>query len=483
MATGPTGSNQSILTPGPTGGTGSLRSSSGRTGGQSYYSYWFPSTTTTTTVGASTQTSTALPVAIAVVLLLSFFIIFSTGSLIAVGVLWVLILMIGFVLQVYGFIDANILAPVIGAPAVQPIGSATSSLTNVTLVGNEVFHISDNRFTYEDAPAVCAAYDARIATLEEIIDAYNHGAEWCGYGWSAGGMALYPTQKGTWDALQQEVDSSKRTACGRPGVNGGYFDPTSKFGVNCYGYKPEGNVKLPTPLPGSDPAAFAAAVDKWRGSLKSFSLDPYSRDTWSAAPVSQAAGSGQRFLSSLTTENFTEHATNAELSYQEAPYQTIANAAGGARAPYALRGGFGPTGAAGPAGPQGARGPEGVSTAAGPTGPRGPAGLDGTPGINGTPGAAGAAGATGAPGAPGTPGTADPVAIAQAANAAVEAALLRNPQSSAAAPAGPTQAELDRATAQALANQVVSAEQQEIDEARRWDEQRYLDSLGGGSGS
>lgn len=494
MASGPTGSNQSIITPGPTGGTGSSTSkpsSTGGTGGnnfQSYWNYWFPTTkTTTTTTAASTSTSAALPVAIAVVLLLSFFIIFSTGSLMAVGVLWVLVLMIGFVLQVYGFIDANILAPVISAPAVQPVGSATSSLTNVNLVGNEVFHISDNRFTYEDAPAVCAAYDARIATLEEIIDAYNHGAEWCGYGWSAGGMALYPTQKGTWDALQQEVDSSKRTACGRPGVNGGYFDPTSKFGVNCYGYKPEGNVKLPTPLPGSDPAAFAAAVDKWRGSLKSFSLDPYSRDTWSAAPVSQAAGSGQRFLSSLTTENFTEHATNAELSYQEAPYRTIANAAGGARAPYALRGGFGPTGAAGPAGPQGPRGPEGVSTAAGPTGPRGPAGLDGTPGINGTPGAAGA---TGAPGTPGTPGTADPVAIAQAANAAVEAALRQRSSAAAAEAAAEAaarqaqaQAERDRAAAQALADQVVSAEQQQIDEERRWAQEQWEAGLGGNSGS
>lgn len=393
MATGPTGSNQSIITPGPTGGTGSSTSRSSSTGGtglQTYYNYWFPSTksTTTTVVAASTPTSTALPIGIAVVLLLSFFIIFSTGSLMAVGVLWVLILMIGFVLQVYGFIDANVLAPVIGEPAVQPVGSATSSLTNVNLVGNEVFHISDNMFTYADAPAVCAAYDARIATLEEIIDAYNHGAEWCGYGWSAGGMALYPTQKGTWDALQQEVDSSRRTACGRPGVNGGYFDPTSKFGVNCYGYKPQGNVKLPTPLPGSDPASFAAAVDKWKGSLKAFSLDPYSRDTWSAAPVSQAAGSGQRFLSSLTRENFTEHATNAEESYQEAPYQTIANGAGAASAPYALRGDLGPTGGPGPVGPQGPQGLPGVSTALGPTGPRGRDGVDGAPGAAGPAGAA-----------------------------------------------------------------------------------------------
>jgi hypothetical protein len=310
-----------------------------------------------------------------------------------------LILMIGFVLQMYGLIDANIISPVI-APAVQPIGSATSSLTNVNIVGNEVFHISDNKFTYDDAPAVCAAYDAKLATLEQIIDAYNHGAEWCGYGWSAGGMALYPTQKGTWDALQQEVDSSKRTACGRPGVNGGYFDPTSKFGVNCYGFKPQGNVKLPTPLPGSDPASFAAAVDKWKGSLKSFSLDPYSRDTWSAAPVSQAAGSGQRYLTALT-ESFTmrEHNTNAADDIEVLPGQTIANSAGSAHAPYGLLGAAGPTGGVGSHGDKGDKGDPGVSTALGPTGSKG---QDGAAGTNGHDGQAGPKGDPGAPGAAST---------------------------------------------------------------------------------
>ena len=428
MSTGPTGGTQTTYSSqsGATGSTPPTAGPTGPAGGTSswqwptYVTYWTQTTvppptpaatkTSTTSAPASTAGSAALPIGIAVVLLLSFFIIFSTGSLMAVGVLWVLVLMIGFVLQMYGFIDANIIAPVIAAPALQPIGSATSSLTNVNLVGNEVFHISDNRFTYDDAPAVCAAYDAQLATLEQIIDAYNNGAEWCGYGWSAGGMALYPTQKGTWDALQQEVDSSKRTACGRPGVNGGYFDPTSKFGVNCYGFKPQGNVKLPTPLPGSDPVAFRAAVDKWRGSLKSFSLDPYSRDTWSAAPASQAAGSGQRFLSSLT-ENFTmrEYNTNADPDLMEVlPGQTIANSAGGANAPYGLLGAAGPTGGPGPVGPQGPQGIPGVSTALGPTGPKGRDGIDGAPGAAGAastvPGPEGPAGAPGAPGAPGTPG-------------------------------------------------------------------------------
>ena len=423
MSTGPTGSTTTTTTTysssaGTAGSTPPTVGPTGPAGGTwvwpTYVTYWTQTTvppptaaattTTATSKAASTSGSAALPIGIAVVLLLSFFIIFSTGSFMAVGVLWVLVLMIGFVLQMYGFIDANIIAPVIAAPAAQPIGSATSSLTGSKLVGNEVFHISDNKFTYDDAPAVCAAYDAQLATLEQIIDAYNNGAEWCGYGWSAGGMALYPTQKGTWDALQQEVDSSKRTACGRPGVNGGYFDPTSKFGVNCYGYKPQGNVKLPTPLPGSDPVAFKAAVDKWKGSLKSFSLDPYSRDTWSAAPASGAVASGQQFLSSITTEHFSvrEHNTNADPDLMEVlPGQTIANSAGNVNGPYGLLGPAGPTGSQGPVGDRGEQGIPGVSTALGPTGPKG---RDGAAGSNGNDGAAGSNGANGLPGTNGKDG-------------------------------------------------------------------------------
>jgi hypothetical protein len=146
--------------------------------------------------------------------------------------------MMAFLLYTYGVITSDFFKSTTSITTTQPIGDAKSTLPGA-LVGSEVFHISDNKFTYDDAPAVCAAYDAQLATLEQILDAYNHGAEWYGYGWSAGGMALYPTQKGTWDALQNEADQKKRTACGRPGVNGGYFDPSLKFGVNCFGFKPK----------------------------------------------------------------------------------------------------------------------------------------------------------------------------------------------------------------------------------------------------
>ena len=322
-------------------------------------------------------------IGLGVTLLLTFFTILSTGSLLAVGVLWVLLSMGTYLLYTYGVITADILtSEPIAQPVTQPVGQAASSLTNVML-GSEVFHVADNQFTYNDAQAVCAAYDSQLASLEQIIEAYNHGAEWCGYGWSAGGMALYPTQKGTWDALQQETDQTKRTACGRPGVNGGYFDPNSKFGVNCYGIKPQGNMKLPAPLPGTDPTAFSEAVTKFKAMVKSFNLDPYSRSLWSGSPVSpvtNTVSAGQRFVNQVT-ENFSmrEHFPAMEAL----PGQTTATTGLPLGSPYGLIGDRGSPGEIGPTGPKGPSGDPGVSNVPGPTGPQGVQGYKGERGEQG----------------------------------------------------------------------------------------------------
>lgn len=107
-------------------------------------------------------------------------------------------------------------------------------------VGNEVFNISNNLYTYDDAQAICTSYGGRLATYNEMEDAYKKGAEWCSYGWSDGQMAFFPTQKSTWDKLQQT--KTHQNDCGRPGINGGYMkNPHIRFGVNCYGKKPKAN--------------------------------------------------------------------------------------------------------------------------------------------------------------------------------------------------------------------------------------------------
>lgn len=146
---------------------------------------------------------------------------------------------------------------VIGDPA--PKGSQVSGKItpqNVTdivpapskLGKNEVFHISNQDFTYEQARCKCSSYGAKLATYDQLVDAYNNGADWCSYGWTEGQRAYYPTQKCSWDKLQvgpQEM----RGACGEPGINGGFFpDGNMKFGATCYGVKPKGKVAKLKPV-------------------------------------------------------------------------------------------------------------------------------------------------------------------------------------------------------------------------------------------
>ena len=51
----------------------------------------------------------------------------------------------------------------------------------------QVFHINDNKYTYNQAKALCNAYDADLANYEQLEQAYRDGAEWCGFGWSFDG--------------------------------------------------------------------------------------------------------------------------------------------------------------------------------------------------------------------------------------------------------------------------------------------------------
>ena len=102
----------------------------------------------------------------------------------------------------------------------------------------EVFNLTNNKYTYEDAKYACKAHGARLASYDEVEDAYKKGGEWCNYGWTDGQMVLFPTQKSTWESLQK--DDKTKQSCGRPGINGGHINnPAQKFGVNCYGVKPE----------------------------------------------------------------------------------------------------------------------------------------------------------------------------------------------------------------------------------------------------
>jgi hypothetical protein len=157
-------------------------------------------------------------------------------------------------------------------------------------VGNEVFHVSNNLYSYDDAHAICISYGARMATYDEVENAYKNGAEWCGYGWSDGQMALFPTQKTTWDKLQKTTNH--KNDCGRPGVNGGYIkNPYVRFGVNCYGKKPTAsntdlnrmNLNKNKVYPKSKKdLLLEGKIDFWKQNAdKMLNLNSFNHDKWS----------------------------------------------------------------------------------------------------------------------------------------------------------------------------------------------------------
>ena len=200
-----------------------------------------------------------------------------------------------------GTLDANI-KPMDGPPtnkmapsdsrpsgmpgATESSNGVASALESLIKPGKEVFNVSKNIYTFHDASAVCSALGAELATYDQVQEAYHNGADWCNYGWVKGQMAVYPTQKATWTKLQKGAPEF-RDACGRPGINGGFFDnPELRFGVNCYGPRPpksatdellESQVALP---PSTEEIEYDKKVQKFREQLSTISVLPFNRGQW-----------------------------------------------------------------------------------------------------------------------------------------------------------------------------------------------------------
>lgn len=151
----------------------------------------------------------------------------------------------------------------------------------------QVFNIPGNDYDFINAKALCKAYGSRLATYSEIEDAYNNGAEWCNYGWSAEQMALFPTQLKSYAKLQRI--RGHEHDCGRPGVNGGYIsNPNIKFGVNCFGFKPqmtteeEEMMKNMVPYPKSmEDVLMDQRVDYWKTQINDINVSPFNYKFWS----------------------------------------------------------------------------------------------------------------------------------------------------------------------------------------------------------
>ena len=168
----------------------------------------------------------------------------------------------------------------------EPGSTATPPVPEIKLK-KQVFHIPGNKYTYNNAKALCDAYGARLANYNEIENAYKNGAEWCSFGWTEDQMALYPTQKKTWKYLQG-VEGHEHD-CGRPGINGGYIaNPNVRFGATCYGYKPkinEDEAELMENIPIYPKSMSDVRHDKqvefWKKRIPDILVAPFNKNVWS----------------------------------------------------------------------------------------------------------------------------------------------------------------------------------------------------------
>ena len=100
-------------------------------------------------------------------------------------------------------------------------------------------------------------------------------------------MALFPTQQSTYDELQK-IEGHEND-CGRPGVNGGYMaNPALRFGVNCYGYKPQMTSQeeelmesVPHYPKTMKDIVMEQRVEHWKNKLAEILVSPFNYNNWS----------------------------------------------------------------------------------------------------------------------------------------------------------------------------------------------------------
>jgi hypothetical protein len=205
--------------------------------------------------------------------------------------LWSVFIVLLLLNGIYYFFEINVVA------SIKNLFTATPEISFKVETGKEIlpelkyvkqtFHIPGNKYTYEDAKAVCKAYGSKLASYKDLEKSYEQGAEWCSYGWSEGQMAYFPTQYEKWKELQKI--KGHEHDCGRPGINGGYIaNPNVRFGVNCYGYKPKISpldydlMNNTTVYPKTqDEIDFDREVDKWRQKIPEIAVAPFNNNRWS----------------------------------------------------------------------------------------------------------------------------------------------------------------------------------------------------------
>tara|TARA_Y100000996_G_scaffold406696_1_gene383380 strand:+ start:38 stop:1057 length:1020 start_codon:yes stop_codon:yes gene_type:complete len=215
----------------------------------------------------------------------------SSGKYIMEILLWaifVLLILLNGVLYIFNVDVITSIKNLFGnVPEVELVVDTDGLKRPIPLRQKEVYHIPGNHYDYESAKAICKARDSELATYEQLNKAFEKGADWCGYGWSEGQMALFPTQTEKWEKLQ-EIEGHEND-CGRPGINGGYIDnPNIQYGINCFGFKTpispeEAQLMSETSLyPKTQKELdFEKKVDYWKTKIPDILLAPFNHNNWS----------------------------------------------------------------------------------------------------------------------------------------------------------------------------------------------------------
>lgn len=215
----------------------------------------------------------------------------SSGKYLLELLLWsmfVLLLLLNGILYIFNIDVVTSIKNLLGnVPQVEVVVDTDGVKKNTIVRPKEVYHIPGNHYDYKTAKAICKARGSELASYSDISKAFDKGADWCGYGWSEGQMALFPTQMEKWEKLQK-IEGHEND-CGRPGINGGYIDnPDVRYGVNCYGDKtpitPEEAVLMSqTSLypKTQKELEFDRLVDYWKTKIPDIFLAPFNHNNWS----------------------------------------------------------------------------------------------------------------------------------------------------------------------------------------------------------
>ena len=215
----------------------------------------------------------------------------SSGGIIFIeSLLWGLFIILVFINGLSYFYGINVVSEIRNLFGEEPeiivensVDISSVDISNLNT--EEVYHIPGNRFSYNDAKAVCKSMDAEMATYEQLREAQRRGASWCSYGWSKDQLGLYPTSQS--DFLKLQKKEGHEYDCGLPGVNGGYVKNNHiLLGVNCYGNKPKqtelDSKNLDDEIYPKTPKEqiFDERVKFWKNRIGNILLSPFNSDSW-----------------------------------------------------------------------------------------------------------------------------------------------------------------------------------------------------------